>query len=165
MVDTNNYTNTLANYFVSGYFNITEGSARRKASSTSTSTSTSASSTAIVAPPTSAYSYPASSGLTSEARWGIGLGVGLGCTFLIYMAIIMWYIRRRLANMTPGSNVPPPWTTMSHNPVPTQDVAAQYSKLTVPVEVPGSKPRTPVEAPSDPRTESQLQHQRFELES
>lgn len=24
MVDTNNYTNTLANYFVSGYFNITE---------------------------------------------------------------------------------------------------------------------------------------------
>lgn len=81
------------------------------------------------------------------------------------MAVMIWYIRRRLAYMTPGSNVPPPWTPMSHAPIPAQDATAQYLKPVVPVEVPGSKPRTPVEAPSDPRTESRLQHQRFELES
>lgn len=190
MVDTNNYTNTPANYFVSRYFNITEGNTRRKASGTSTTTITdststihitltratstapsttlrtfaSASSTASVALPTTIHYYPVSSGLTSEARLGIGLGVGLGCTFLICMAVIIWYIRRRLANISPGSNVPPPWTPMSHAPVPTQDATPQYQKPTIPAEVPGSKPRTPVEVPSDPRTESRLQHQRFELE-
>lgn len=193
MVDTNNYTNSPANYFVSRYLNITEGSARRnesgastttitgststihitliRATSTSTAPSktlrtfTSASSTASVALPTIVPYYPASSGLNSEARLGIGLGVGLGCTFLICMAVIIWYIRRRLANITPGINMPPPWTPMSHAPVPTQDATAQYPKPTAPAEVQGSKPQTPVEAPSDPRTESHLQHQRSELES
>lgn len=54
---------------------------------------------------------------------------------------------------------------MGHNPVPTQNAASQYPKPGAPVEVPGSKPRSPVEAPSEPRTESRLQHERFELES
>ncbi|KAE8355893.1 hypothetical protein BDV28DRAFT_145692 [Aspergillus coremiiformis] len=104
-----------SNLFASHYFNITKSVRSALTTTTSSTTSSTMSSTAAtsttpvptltvalttsatmsIASPTVFPSPSDEGGISPQATVGISVGVGLGCAFLMILAAVIWFFRRR----------------------------------------------------------------------
>lgn len=123
-------------FFMSRYFNLTDG-----ATPTNTPSSSSSSQTATTNTSSSSSSSSDSSGgsaLSSQAKVGIGVGVGLGSAFLIALGGFIWLYRRRAAGKSVSSTTDPvPHDGKYYGPYEPHNTGLGQKPPVHPVETPG----------------------------
>lgn len=126
-------------YFMSRYFNLTDGTTPTNTPSSSSSSPTT---TANTSSSSSSSDSSGGSTLSSQAKVGIGVGVGLGSAFLIAVGGFIWLYRRRAAgNFASSTTDPVPYDGQYEGPYDgpyePHNTGLNQKPPVLPVEAPG----------------------------